>query len=89
MDIADQSRKHADVVLGLSTRTLVNAIAALKTQALLDQRDYVKPEDISKLAQPLFQHRLSIRGGPERAPIVVAEMLEKPLNDLISNRLRG
>jgi MoxR-like ATPase len=89
VDIAEQSRTHADVVLGLSTRTLVNAIAALKTQALLDKRDYVKPEDIAKLAQPLFQHRLSVRGGPERASVVVSDMLEKPLNDLISNRLKG
>lgn len=89
VDIAEQSRTHTDVALGLSTRSLVNAIGALKTQALLAQRDFVKPEDVAKLAQPLFEHRLSVRGGPERAQTIVADILEKPLNDLISNRLKG
>lgn len=89
VDIAHASRVHPDVLLGLSTRTLVNAISALKTQALLHERDYVKPEDIAQLATPLFAHRLSIRGGPERSQSVVAEIVEGPLNTLISTRLKG
>ena len=89
VDIAQASRAHADVLLGLSTRTLVNAIAALKTHALLHERDYVKPEDIAQLATRLFAHRLSVRGGPERGATVVAEILEAPLNQLISSRLKG
>jgi MoxR-like ATPase len=89
VDIANASRVHPDVLLGLSTRTLVNAISALKTQALLHERDHVKPEDIAQLATPLFAHRLSIRGGAERSQSVVAEILEGPLNALISTRLKG
>ena len=89
VDIAQASRSHPDVLLGLSTRTLVNAISALKTQALLQERDYVKPEDIATLATPLFAHRLSIRGGPERSQSVVADIIEGPLNTLISTRLKG
>ncbi|MGB0648547.1 MAG: AAA family ATPase, partial [Bradymonadia bacterium] len=89
VEIANTSRAHPDVMLGLSTRTLVQAIAALKAHALLHQRDYVTPEDITALALPLFKHRLLVKGGEERRESIVSEIIAGPLDTLISNRLKG
>ena len=89
VDIAERSRVHAEIALGLSTRTLVQAIMALKAQALLSGRTFVKPEDLSKLAGPLFRHRLAIKGGAQRADSIVSELISEPLESLIAQQLRG
>ena len=85
--IAHQSRIHPDVSLGLSTRTIVNAVGALKAKALLSKRDFVKPEDLVDLAYPLFQHRLIVRGGSDRVKTIIDEMIKSPLNNLIKKGL--
>ena len=89
VEIANASRAHPDIMLGLSTRTLVQSIAALKAHALLQARDYVSPEDINALALPLFKHRLLIKGGEERRNAIVSEIITQPLDALIRNRLKG
>ena len=89
VEIATRSRAHPDIALGLSTRTLVQAIMALKSQALLSGRNFVKPEDLTKLAGPLFRHRLAVKGGAERARTIVEELITDPINTLITQTLRG
>ena len=89
LDIAAHSRCHSDVALGLSTRTLVQAISALKAQALLKERTFVSPEDVATLSGPLFQHRLSIKGGAERATTIVAELTSGPIDKLIKEGLQS
>lgn len=88
LDIASNSRNHPDIALGLSTRTLVQAIAALKAHALIKERRFVSPEDVSCLAAPLFEHRLSIKGGPERTAAVVNELVVGPVDELIKDGLK-
>ena len=69
-------------------RTLVQAIGALKAKALMNQRDFVSPEDITALSGPLFQHRLAIKGGAERAAAIVQDLISSPIDKLISEGLK-
>ena len=88
LDIAANSRNHPEIALGLSTRTLVQAISALKAKALMNQRQFVSPEDLTELSGPLFQHRLAIKGGSERGTALVKELIKTPIESLIAEGLR-
>ena len=56
--IAANSRKSGALQLGVSTRGAISLLRAAQATALLDGRDYVKPEDIQKMAEPVLAHRL-------------------------------
>ena len=44
--------------LGVSTRAAISLLRAGQARALLLGRDYVSPEDIQKMAEPVLAHRL-------------------------------
>ncbi|MDS3859362.1 MoxR family ATPase [Thermosynechococcaceae cyanobacterium BACA0444] len=55
------SRQQTNLLLGASPRAAVGWLRAAQSQAWLDGRDFVTPDDIKALAQPLLQHRLILR----------------------------
>ena len=44
--------------MGISTRAAISLLRAAQAYALLDGRDFVKPEDVQKMAEPVLAHRL-------------------------------
>ncbi len=56
--IAQASRKHSALQLGVSTRGSIYLLRAAQAYALLMGRDYVIPEDIQHMAAPVLAHRL-------------------------------
>ncbi len=56
--IAAASRKSGALQLGVSTRAAISLLHAAQAAALLDGRDYVKPEDVQRMAEPVLAHRL-------------------------------
>ena len=64
-----------------STRSLVQAIPALQTRALLKGRDYVSSDDVEALAFPLFAHRLELMPGVN-ADALVRDALRGPVDKL-------
>lgn len=89
VDIARALRADKRVIQGVSTRSLVLAIPALQTLALLRGRDYVSPEDISDLAVPLWQHRMELVPGIDDASLVISDCIKPPLEALSRATLRG
>ena len=57
-NIAAASRKSGALQLGVSTRAAISLVRAAQANALLDGRDYVKPEDVQRMAEPVLAHRL-------------------------------
>ena len=57
-NIAAASRKSGALQLGISTRAAISLLRAAQAYALLDGRDFVKPEDVQKMAEPVLAHRL-------------------------------
>ncbi|AZS43204.1 AAA family ATPase [Microbacterium oleivorans] len=58
------TREHADLRLGASPRATLQLVRAAKVWAALEGREYVIPDDLVSLIDPVFAHRLiPARGG--------------------------
>lgn len=61
LSIAEKTREHADIVLGISPRGSQALLKAVQAYAVLQGRGYVVPDDVKKLAKPVLAHRLVLR----------------------------
>jgi MoxR-like ATPase len=82
VDIASAIRADGRTAQGVSTRSLVQAIPALQTRALMDGRNYVTSADIDALVIPLFQHRISVVPGAGDSDEIVADAIKGPIETL-------
>lgn len=56
--IAEATRRHPDIALGVSPRGTQALLRAAQARAAMRNRDYVLPDDIKALALPVLSHRL-------------------------------
>jgi MoxR-like ATPase len=59
------TRNSSDVILGASPRASIFLLSAVKTNALIEGRKYVIPEDIKALAAPILRHRIILKPEAE------------------------
>lgn len=80
VDIVSATRSHPDVYLGASPRGSLALFRASQALALLNGRDYVTPDDIKTLAEPVLAHRImvtpSARINNVNATSVIHEILD-------------
>lgn len=74
VDLATATRQHPDVSLGLSPRGLLLWQRVAQAWAFLSRRNFVTPDDIQRVAQPVLEVRLS--GEFQSASPVISEVLE-------------
>lgn len=89
VDTARNIRAHKKVMQGLSTRSLVLMIPALQSNAMLNGRDFVSPDDIHYMAPFVFGHRMVVAPGAGDAKSIVHECLAGPLEQLTRMTLAG
>lgn len=81
LDIVHGTRDHPQVALGASTRAALGLYRAAQALAVLHEREYVVPDDVKTLAEPVLAHRLVTRnwqgGGSEQASLCVREILSR------------
>jgi len=65
VDIAEASRSHPALTLGLSPRATLQLARAIRAHAACDGRDYSTPDDVKAVAAPVLAHRVMVR--PEAA----------------------
>jgi MoxR-like ATPase len=58
--IVEKTRKHDGLVLGVSPRGSQALYRAVQALALLEGRDYAIPDDVKRLAVPIFGHRVVV-----------------------------
>jgi MoxR-like ATPase len=79
--IVNRTRSHPEIELGVSPRGTAALFRATQALAMLEGRSYVIPDDIKKLVQPVFEHRLAmIRSGSRShrdASDVLQEIVEQ------------
>lgn len=78
IELVRQSRVHEDIEIGISPRGMLALMRAAQARALIEQRDYVTPEDIKYLAPFVFEHRLilTMEGAIKKtAKQIVADLL--------------
>jgi MoxR-like ATPase len=81
--IVERTRNHESLALGVSPRGSQALYRAVQALALLDGRDYAIPDDVKRLAVPLFAHRVVIN---TRTTLVQrrAEAGERIIEDILS-----
>lgn len=78
--LVQRTRQYPDLTLGASPRSAVAWLQASKAQAWISGRDFVTPDDVKAIAQPLLRHRLILR--PE------AQLDGLRMDTVISNLLK-
>ena len=63
VDLVRATRRHPGVVLGASPRASISLLRLSQALALINNRDYVIPDDVKKLFKPVVSHRLITRRG--------------------------
>jgi len=58
LDIVTASRESPDVTHGASPRATLAFLNASKARAAIEGRDYVIPDDVKRLVEPILTHRL-------------------------------
>ena len=79
VDVADATRRHPGLALGVSPRATLALQRASRARAASLGRDYVVPDDVKALAGPVLEHRLVVTPdlsiGGTRPADVLAQVL--------------
>ncbi|WP_100449037.1 AAA family ATPase [Glycomyces xiaoerkulensis] len=81
VQLAQATRQHPQVAVGVSPRGLIALTRAASVYALSQGRTYIIPEDVKALAEPVFGHRIQL--APDAAmrgasgPAVVADVFDQ------------
>ncbi|MEY4186712.1 MAG: Magnesium-chelatase 38 kDa subunit [Planctomycetota bacterium] len=62
LDLAERTRNHPELSLGVSTRGVLTWYRAAQALAFMEGREFVIPDDIKRAAVPVLAHRLVSRG---------------------------
>jgi len=81
--IVDKTRAHESLALGVSPRGAQALYRAAQALAMIDGRDYVIPDDIKRLAIPVFAHRISINARASLAQRST-ELSERILQEILT-----
>lgn len=77
--LAEATRDSAHFVLGVSTRGVQNLYRATQAMALCEGRPFATPDDVQRVAVPVFSHRVLLKnggGGLEAARHAVARVVD-------------
>lgn len=80
LDIVDATRNHSGFRAGVSTRAALSFYRGCQALALTEQRDFVMPNDLKRLAVPAFAHRVLSDGVFQGA---TREAVEQQISDLL------
>jgi MoxR-like ATPase len=79
VDVADATRRHPNVALGMSPRATLALQRAARARAAAAGRTYAIPDDIKALADPVLAHRLVLSSDAQLQGIgaskVIADVL--------------
>jgi len=62
VELARRTRASTDIELGVSPRGAQALHRACRARAVLENRDYVVPDDVHRLILPVFGHRMTLHG---------------------------
>lgn len=75
--LAEQSRRHPQVRLGLSVRGSLGYVRCAKTWAAANGRNYVVPDDIKDLALPILEHRILLDADAQFSGATVKGVIDE------------
>ena len=93
LDIVHASREHDDIALGGSPRASIALFRCGQALAAIGGRDFVTPDDVKRMAQPVLGHRLILK--PEsrlrkKTPaLVVKELVDDARVPVLERQMAG
>jgi MoxR-like ATPase len=87
VDLADASRRHPDLALGMSPRATLSLLRASRARALSAGRAFATPDDVKALAQPVLAHRLAASGDARLRGVSTGEVLSELVDTVPIPRL--
>jgi MoxR-like ATPase len=80
--IVDNTRNNSDLYLGASPRASLNILNASKANAALNGRDFVIPDDIKYVAEPVLRHRIILSPEKEMEGLTSEKIIKKIINSV-------
>ena len=73
--LADATRRHPDLRLGVSTRGTLTLLRVARAFAATEDRDYVTPDDVKALVAPVVGHRVALTAEAELRGATVESLM--------------
>ncbi len=83
LDLVQATRSHPDITVGASPRAAIAVLRAAAACALATGRNFVAPDDVKLVAEPVLGHRLVIHPAAELAGITVPDTVADILSRLV------
>jgi MoxR-like ATPase len=80
--IVDKTRDHAAVYVGASPRGALTLYRGAQARAVLEGRDYVLPDDVKLLVQPVLAHRVILNPTARMQDVSAEDVLEQVLESV-------
>jgi MoxR-like ATPase len=77
-----KTREHAQLLLGASPRATLALVHATQAYALLNEREYVIPDDVKYLAPYVLGHRMILHAEARMEGVTVDSVLQSVLNQV-------
>jgi MoxR-like ATPase len=82
VDLADTTRRHPQLALGMSPRATLSLMRVARARAAADERAYVVPDDLKALARPVLAHRLLVTAEAQLQGTGGADLLDDILRSV-------
>ncbi len=77
IDLAEATRSHPDVLLGASPRATLFLQRAARAIAASDARDYVSPDDVKGILDPVLNHRIIVRPDAQMRGLTSSDIIDE------------
>jgi len=82
VDIVRATRQHESILVGAGPRATQSLMMGARANAVMSGRDFVTPDDIKLMAQPVLEHRLILRPEFEIEGLTVGEVIQQILQQV-------
>jgi MoxR-like ATPase len=86
--LANATRTHPDLRLGVSTRGTIALMRVARAHAATDERSYVTPDDVKAVVGPVFAHRMALTPEAELRGLRLETVLADIVDDVPVPRTR-
>ncbi len=88
VDLAEASRRHPDLGLGMSPRATLSLLRVSRARALTAGRAFATPDDVKALVRPVLAHRLTTSGDARLRGISTEDVLGELIDTVPVPRAR-
>ncbi|MAZ95006.1 MAG: magnesium chelatase [Planctomycetaceae bacterium] len=89
LQIVHDTREHEDISLGGSPRASIGLMRSSQAMAALRGRDFVLPDDIKKVVEPVLHHRLILKPESRLRRVTTAELVDDIVNSIAVPTVSG